>query len=83
MTIEQLEHIACVARTGSISRAAAELHMSQPALSRSIRRLEDELGDRVAVPLSDASAHATFYLVYRTNERGQGPELIERMLPHL
>ena len=44
MTIEQLEHIACVARTGSISRAAAELHMSQPALSRSIRRLEDELG---------------------------------------
>ncbi|NJE81577.1 LysR family transcriptional regulator [Olsenella sp. SW781] len=32
MTIEQLEHIACVARTGSISRAAAELHMSQPAL---------------------------------------------------
>lgn len=42
-----------------------------------------DLGDRVAVPLSDASAHATFYLVYRTNERGQGPELIERMLPHL
>ena len=31
-----------------------------------------DLGDRVAVPLSDASAHATFYLVYRTNERGQG-----------
>lgn len=44
MTIEQLEHIACVARTGSISRAAAELHMSQPALSRSVRRLEEELG---------------------------------------
>ena len=44
MTLEQLEHIAAVARTGSISRAAAELHMSQPALSRSIRRLEDELG---------------------------------------
>ena len=44
MTIEQLEHIARVAQAGSISRAAAELHMSQPALSRSMRRLEDELG---------------------------------------
>ena len=56
MTIEQLEHIACVARTGSISRAAAELHMSQPALSRSIKRLEEELGCQLLHRTSNSSA---------------------------
>ena len=38
---------------------------------------------RVAVPLSDASARATFYLVYRTDGQGKGSELIERVLPRL
>ena len=44
MLIEQLEHIVGVARAGSISRAASDLHISQPTLSRSVRRLENELG---------------------------------------
>jgi DNA-binding transcriptional LysR family regulator len=42
--IEQLEILAVVARLGSFRRAAEELHISQPALSESVRSLERELG---------------------------------------
>jgi DNA-binding transcriptional LysR family regulator len=42
--IEQLEYIAEVARLGSFRRAAESLHVSQPALSGSVRSLERELG---------------------------------------
>ncbi|MGC1281632.1 MAG: LysR family transcriptional regulator [Streptosporangiaceae bacterium] len=44
MRIEQLECLAEVARLGSFRRAAEELHISQPALSGSVRGLERELG---------------------------------------
>ncbi|HEX4063367.1 MAG TPA: LysR family transcriptional regulator [Streptosporangiaceae bacterium] len=44
MRTEQLEYIAAVARLGSFRRAAEELHISQPALSESVRTLEKELG---------------------------------------
>ena len=56
MTIDQLEHIAAVAQTGSILRAAERLHMSQPALSRSIKRLEEELGCQLLHRTSNSSA---------------------------
>jgi DNA-binding transcriptional LysR family regulator len=42
--IEQLEYIAAVTRFGSLRRAAEELHLSQPALSETVRNLERELG---------------------------------------
>ncbi|HVO52884.1 MAG TPA: LysR family transcriptional regulator [Solirubrobacterales bacterium] len=44
MRIEQLEYAASVARYGSFRRAAEELHISQPALSETVRKLERELG---------------------------------------
>lgn len=44
MRIEQLEYVAAVARIGSFRRAAEELHISQPALSETVRNLERELG---------------------------------------
>ncbi len=44
MRIEQLEYLATVTRLGSLRRAAEELHVSQPALSETIRNLERELG---------------------------------------
>ncbi len=45
--IRKLQQVATVARTGSISRAAEQLHMSQPALSRSISSLEARFGIRI------------------------------------
>jgi DNA-binding transcriptional LysR family regulator len=42
--VEQLEYVASVARLGSFRRAAESLHISQPALSESVRALERELG---------------------------------------
>jgi DNA-binding transcriptional LysR family regulator len=41
--IEQLEYLAAVTRLGSLRRAAEELHVSQPALSETVRNLEREL----------------------------------------
>jgi molybdenum-dependent DNA-binding transcriptional regulator ModE len=41
--IEQLEYVAAIARLGSFRRAAEELHISQPALSATVRNLEQEL----------------------------------------
>lgn len=34
----------CFARTGTLSRAAEELHITQPALSRNMKKLEATLG---------------------------------------
>jgi DNA-binding transcriptional LysR family regulator len=44
MTLVQLRHLIALAESGSFSRAAEASHLTQPALSRSIRALEDELG---------------------------------------
>ena len=44
---EQLAMFALVARERSFTRAAAQLGMSQPALSRSMRQLEERLGVRL------------------------------------
>jgi DNA-binding transcriptional LysR family regulator len=44
MRFEQLEYIAAVTRFGSLRRAGEELHISQPALSATVRNLERELG---------------------------------------
>ena len=44
MTLVQLRHFILLAQTGSFVKAAAQLFLTQPALSRSIRALENELG---------------------------------------
>lgn len=44
MTLLQLQYIQAVASCGSMSRAAEKLHISQPALSSTIRDLEKEIG---------------------------------------
>ncbi len=44
MTLVQLRHLIELAATGSFSQSAIKLHLTQPALSRSIKALENELG---------------------------------------
>lgn len=44
MELRELRNFTQVARAGSVSRAAAELRLAQPALSRQIKKLEQELG---------------------------------------
>ena len=42
--LRQLEQLVAIADRGSLSAAARELHLSQPALTRSMQRLEAEFG---------------------------------------
>ena len=44
MTLVQLKHFLELASNGSFSKSADKLFLTQPALSRSIKSLEDELG---------------------------------------
>lgn len=49
MDLNQLEYFLRVAELGSINRAAKELGLSQPALSRSLSQLEHDLGQQLVV----------------------------------
>lgn len=44
MSIRAMQCFVAVVSAGSISRAAAALHVAQPALSLLIRNLEEDLG---------------------------------------
>ena len=47
MQLQDLQSFVMVAEERSFSKAAHRLHRTQPAVSQAIRRLEDELGDRL------------------------------------
>jgi LysR family nitrogen assimilation transcriptional regulator len=80
MELKELRNFMRVARAGSVSRAAQELRLAQPALSRQIKKLEDELGVTLfarhgrGVRLSAAGslllerAEAITHLVHQTAE---------------
>ena len=50
MTVEvrHLRAFLAIAEEGTITRAAARLHLTQPALSRTLRQLETHLGLRLS-----------------------------------
>lgn len=44
MDITELEYFKIIAETGSLTKAAKQLHVTQPAMSAMLKKLEDELG---------------------------------------
>jgi len=95
MTLVQLRHLLSLAQTGSFSKSAELLFLTQPALSRSIRALEEELGqalfDRIgrhseltpfgrdAVARARDLVHAADDLRTRSREAGEGQEGLLRI----
>jgi len=58
-TLRQYEYIVAVAKTGSLTDAAALLHVSQPSLSVAITRVEQKLGQPVFVRRKGAAIQIT------------------------
>src|SRR5262250_850757 len=67
MELRHLRYFVTVADAGSVSRAAVQLQLTQPALSRQLRDLESELG----LPLFDRVGR-------RLHLTAEGENLLER-----
>jgi len=70
MDIKALRYFVATAQAGSITQAARELRVAQPAVSRQIRKLEDELGVRLLVRTAQGISLTR-----------QGEHLLERAAP--
>ncbi len=83
MNINQIKYVLAVASASSMREAATNLYISQPALSASIRELEDELGillfDRTnkGISLTDEGRE---FLIYAKKALGQYEILEDRYL---
>ena len=87
MNLRHLEHWLALAETGSFSRAAEKLHITQSALSRSIQALEDDLGgplvDRIGkrnelTPLGRSVLERAHRIVHEAAELKQGATLLQQ-----
>jgi len=67
MELSQLEYFRVLGRVQHVTRAADELEIAQPTLSRAITRLETELGVPLFVPLGRSvtlSSYGTTFLAF-------------------
>jgi DNA-binding transcriptional LysR family regulator len=87
MNLRHLEHWLALADTGSFSRAAEKLHITQSALSRSIQTLEEDLGgalvDRVGkknelTPLGRSVLERARRIVHEAQELQEGAALLQQ-----
>lgn len=44
MTLDQIKTLCCIVESGTLKKASDKLHKTQPALSMSLKKLEDEFG---------------------------------------
>jgi DNA-binding transcriptional LysR family regulator len=72
MTLVQLKHFIALAQTASFGKAATAVHLTQAALSRSIRALEDELGQ----PLFDRVGRVSELTPYGREALARARELV-------
>ena len=49
MDIDKLRYFCAIVQTGSMTKAAEILHISQPALSKAVKSLEEDFGDKLLV----------------------------------
>lgn len=56
MDVTALEYFKIIAENGSLTKAAQKLHITQPAMSAMLKKLEDELG----TPLFDRSPNRIY-----------------------
>ena len=56
MQLRNIEYVLSIAETGSFSKSAKKLYISQPALSQVIQRLEEELGAKLFVRRSNETS---------------------------
>ncbi|MBT5653949.1 MAG: LysR family transcriptional regulator [Alphaproteobacteria bacterium] len=49
MTLKQFKILITIAQVGSVGKASEQLHIAQPALSRQVRLLEEELGTKLFI----------------------------------
>lgn len=87
MNLRQMEHLIALAECGSFTGAAQRVHLTQPALSRSIQALEDELQgllfDRIGkrcepTPLGVAVLQRARRIVQEADELQRSAELLQR-----
>lgn len=97
ITLRQLRYFLALSRSGNFTRAAEEIHVTQPALSMQIRALEDEVGSRLVERTSQGvvltpqgrslADHAERVLAAMTDletglrQPGQGGRLMLGMIP--
>jgi DNA-binding transcriptional LysR family regulator len=75
VTLRQLRIFEAVARHHSISRAAAELHLTQPAVSMQVKQLEEQIG----VPLLEQVGRRLFLTEAGKELRGHAQGIAERV----
>ena len=76
ITLRHLKIFEAVARCGSISRAATEMHLTQPAVSMQMKQLEEQIG----LPLLEQLGKRMFLTEAGQELRGHARDIAARMV---